>query len=213
MITKSNLKKFNKHYSKCLKVYTKMNLEKIDEKEDPKITEEIVKFKEAIKKVENNQQIINLLKTKDTLAQIQDILAANKVSKELVELLKKLKISSIKNYFEKTNKNLEEIDTIYNEIGLLFSSKSKTIKQTELSIREEELKLKEEDFYNRKQLTKKNKNIFGKIMITIIILFCIIFSLLLLPSIKKRIEYNPYIIEKTENTQFPDETNIDKIFF
>ena len=43
---------------------------------------------------------------------------------------------------------MEEINSFYNEINLLFTAKKSTIKQTELSIREEELKLKEEDFYS-----------------------------------------------------------------
>lgn len=213
MITKRNLKKFNKYYSKCLAIYKEINLEKIEKKEASKITEKILKLKEEINKAEINQQIINLLNKNDVLSQIQSILDSNNISKDLSELLSKLEISSIKNYFEKTNKNLEEIDSFYNEIDLLFSAKNSTIKQTELSIREEELKLKEEDFYNRKQITKNNKNIFAKIMITIIIVFCIVFSSILLPSIKKRIEYNPYITEQTENNEIPNETNIDKVLF
>lgn len=207
MITKRKLNKFNKHYNKCLDIYNKMNLEEIENIKDSKISEKIIKFKEKIEKTEINQQIVNLLNKDNILPQIQNVLESNNISVELAELLSKLEISSINNYFEVTNKNLDEIDTVYNEIEILLSAKKKTIKQSELSIREEELKLKEEDFYNRKQITKNNKNIFAKIMITAIILFCIVFSLLLLPSIKKRIEYNPYITEQTEKNENHDKTN------
>lgn len=199
MIKNRNLEKFNKLYQKCLDTYKKLNIDSFLTEEKKEITEKINELKTEFEKNKTTQEVLNLLKKDNALAEIKQVLDDKGVSDELNTLLAKLDISSLESIFEEKNRSLEEIETINNEIEQLFCAKKSTIKQTELTIREEELNLKEEDFYNRKQIAKRDRNYFGRIVFVLIYIIIIVFSFFLLPSIKKRIEYNPYEKEQLDN--------------
>ncbi len=191
-----------------------MNLDSIEKQEKTAIYEKIDLIKEIFKKDETNQRVFELLNRNNVLSQVRDVLESNGVSVELENLLSQANISSLQNFFEERIKTVEELDEINNEINQLLQIKANTIKQTELTIREEELKLKEQDFYNRKRLTKSNQHIFAKIVVSVIVGFVIIFFSVLIPSIKKRIEYNPYAIEmekeSAKNSLYVDINSSDK---
>lgn len=214
MSKKQVLRKFNNLYRKCFNCYEKMNLDSIEKQEKTAIYEKIDLIKEIFKKDETNQRVFELLNRNNVLSQVRDVLESNGVSVELENLLSQANISSLQNFFEERIKTVEELDEINNEINQLLQIKANTIKQTELTIREEELKLKEQDFYNRKRLTKSNQHIFAKIVVSVIVGFVIIFFSVLIPSIKKRIEYNPYAIEmekeSAKNSLYVDINSSDK---
>lgn len=122
---------------------------------------------------------------------------------EEVEIQKTLEV---KNLFDKFEENSEKIAKKINEkteikkenlklqCDLLYEI-DKVIKLKEKQLEQLKLKLEKQDLYLRKQYIQPQKKWFTRVIIILLIILTTVFLAILTPSIKKRIEYNPYVTD------------------
>jgi len=171
---------------------------------------EIQKFDEMYK---NCIEQYKKLKITYELKLIED----NRVINEKLQKLQD-KINEIKNSdtLESIISKLQEYNVLQNEIEKINSMKAASLEQKTKELQETDIKIQEEDLYIRKQKLKSNNQTFRKFFILLIFVAITIFMFCLLPSIKKRIEYNPYVNTKTEtlnstvNTTITNKEELDK---
>ena len=124
---------------------------------------------------------------------------------EKVEIQQNLEIEDLFHKFENNKKNAEQLNEILeeNRDNLKFQCEilydiERIIKLKRKELEQCEIEFEKQELYLRKQYIQPKKNIFYKVVLVIIIVLLSLFISFLTPSIKKRIEYNPYVTsEKT----------------
>ena len=108
-------------------------------------------------------------------------------------MFKKYDGKSKKFYGEKLHDDIEKRVKILREHKDLLYELDKAIKLKENQLEQLKFDLEKQDLYIRKQYIQPQKKYFGKTIIVLLIVIVTLFLAILTPSIKKRIEYNPYV--------------------
>lgn len=121
-----------------------------------------------------------------------------------VGIVKKSNDADIQSLFESYDKNTEKNeqkikDSLQHKRKILSSQYEllirveKLIEDKKHNLEQLNLDLEKQDLYIRKQYIVPKRNIFSKVVIVLLIVLISLFLAFLTPSIRKRIEYNPYI--------------------
>lgn len=132
------------------------------------------------------------------------------VKKELDSLLAEWNLTSLSDLFLLKYKELKKQSSILDEIDKLLNIKKIDIERQKSELQKVQLELEKEDFYNRKQVFQKQNHTFAKVMSVILILLLSVFIGFITPSIKKRIEYNPYEHQALEGIDIQNNFKIEE---